>query len=367
MASGLIDPRIASVVARRVAGDRVGEDTHLIAALGEHLDVAVPRSEQLVAEASGIPPPPPVAWSVVSRGAWAEANIRGMTTMLEPLTDRVSTRLETLPWGVRMAQRALVSAELGGLLGFVSKRVLGQYDLLVSEEGRLASQRKGARSLRRRGIAPGTVLYFVGPNMVETQGRLGFVPEDFALWVALHEVTHRFQFAGVPWLADRFFSLLSAYFESVDLDARKLAGRLTEAARALAARSVPPEERNAVYLLATAEQRLVLDDIQALMAVVEGHGNYVMDSVGARVIPSFGQMRSLFERRRAQQTAVQRAVGHVIGLEMKLRQYEMGQRFCREVVTLGGPGALARLWVAPESFPSLSELREPRLWLKRTA
>lgn len=367
MASGLIDPRIATGVARRVAGDVAFKDSHLVEVLEEELERAVPRSEELVAEASGIPAPPPVAWSVVDRGAWAEANIRGMTTMLAPLTDRVSGRLEALPWGARLAQRGLVSVELGALVGFISKRVLGQYDLLVSPEGRPASRKQGARVARRRGIAPGTVLYFVGPNMVETQRRLGFVPEDFALWVSLHEVTHRFQFAGVPWLADRFFSLLGAYFDSVELDARKLAGRLSEAARSLAARRVPPDERNPVYLLATPEQRLLLDDIQALMAVVEGHGNFVMDTVGARVIPSFARMRFLFERRRAQQTALQRAIGHVIGLEMKLRQYELGQRFCQEVVSSGGPAALARLWVGPESFPTLDELREPQLWLKRIA
>ena len=103
------------------------------------------------------------------------------------------------------------------------------------------------------------------------------------------------------------------------------------------------------------------------MAVVEGHGNYVMDSVGERVIPSFKRMRGVFERRREQTRGLQRAVQYVIGLEMKLRQYELGQSFCKEVVARRGPEALSKLWVGPDSFPTMAELREPDRWLQRIA
>ena len=146
-----------------------------------------------------------------------------------------------------------------------------------------------------------------------------------------------------------------------------LAGRISTAARRLLSGSVPPEERNPIYLLASDEQRRSLDDLQALMAVVEGHGNYVMDAVGKEVIPSFPRMRRVFERRREQTTMLQRAINHVIGLEMKLRQYELGQTFCETVVATDGPRALRRLWTSAESFPSLAELREPQTWLRRVA
>ena len=334
-------------------------------ALISDLQIAVPRSEDLVAEASGIPRPPPVRWAVVDRGTWADANITGMTSMLEPLTDKVGQRLETLPLQARLAQRVLVSAEIGALLGYVSRRVLGQYDVLMSEEARETGIRPRRRPPRR--LAPGTVLYFLGTNMIETGRRHSFVPQDFSLWVALHEVTHRFQFAGVPWLPDRFFGLIRGYFDSLDLDAGTLSERFKAAIRRFSDRSLPPEERNPVYLFASPEQRLMLDDIQALMAVVEGHGNYIMDTVGSRVIPTFPRMRELFERRREQTNPLQRIVGHLIGLEMKLKQYELGQRFCGEVVRRGGEEALAYLWSAPESFPRLAELREPERWLSRVA
>ena len=356
----LIEPRIARTVARRFAGEGPGSDSYLVQRLRHDLDDAVPTSERLVAEARGIPAPPPVSWGLIDRAAWADANIASMTTLLRPLAERVGSRMEEFPWAVRLAQRALVSVEVGVLLGYVSRRVLGQYDLLVPPE-------EPARRLRRlRGPAP-PVLLFVAPNIIETEQRFGFVPRDFALWVALHEVTHRFQFDGVGWLRPRFLELVSSYLNSVNLDARTLARRLASAGGSLMSRSLPPEERNPVYLLASEEQRSVLNDIQALMAVVEGHGNYVMDSVGAKVIPSFARMRRVFERRREQTSRMQRAVQHVLGLEMKLRQYELGQSFCDRVTAARGPEVLSKLWVGPDSLPTLEELREPDGWLSRVA
>jgi coenzyme F420 biosynthesis associated uncharacterized protein len=345
----LIDPWIARTVARRLTGDDGLAGSYLLERLERDLAAAVPRAEDLVAQESGIPRPPPVRWRLIDRNVWAESNIDSLSTLISPLARRVGARLDAAPIPVRLAQRTVVSAEIGALLGYVSRRVLGQYDLLVPGDG------------------DGAMLYFVGPNMVETERRYGFVPEEFALWVALHEVTHRFQFAGVPWLKRRFFSLVERYFDLVELDARGLAKRLSEGAVRLARRAVPPEERNPIYLLASPEQRVVVDDIQALMAVVEGHGNFVMDHVGERVIPSFHRMRVIFERRRQQTTRLQRIFNHAIGLEMKLRQYELGRDFCDGVVAQGGASALGRLWESEEGFPSLAELRRPALWLRRVA
>ncbi|HEX2296357.1 MAG TPA: zinc-dependent metalloprotease [Actinomycetota bacterium] len=358
----LIEPGIAAAIARRVAGTPAGASTELLDDLHASLARAVPRSEELVEAASGIPAPPPVRWAVVDRGSWAEANIAGMSALLDPLVRRVADRLAKVPLPVRLAQRGLVSAEVGLLLGYVSRRVLGQYDLLVPETPS-GPTRRG----RRSSIAPGTTLYFVGPNMVETARRHDFVPDEFALWVALHEVTHRFQFAGVPWLRPRFFGLVEEYLGSLDVDARGLASRLAGAAREVRARSLPPDQRHPMFLLATPAQRATLERLQAMMTVVEGHGNFVMDLVGARVIPSFQRMRRTFERRRQQPGPVQSAFNHLIGLEMKLRQYEVGQRFCEEVFRRGGGGAVARLWSSPDELPTLAELREPESWLRRVA
>lgn len=361
--SRLIEPSIAVAIARRVAGPTPNVTADSLHALQLELSDAVSRSEELVATASGIAAPPPVRWGVVDRASWAEANIAGMSALIQPLANRVGERVDKLPLPVRLAQRGIVSAEIGVLLGYISRRVLGQYDLLVPEVA------PGSKRVRRRGsrIPAGTALYFVGPNMIETARRHDFVSHEFSLWVALHEVTHRFQFAGVPWLRDRFFSLVESYMGTMDLDARGLASRLAGAAREVAARSVPPDQRHPMFLLASPEQRRTLEQLQALMTVVEGHGNFVMDLVGARVIPSFGRMRETFERRRAQPGPVQRAFNHLIGLEMKLRQYEVGQRFCEDVYRRGGAPAIEGLWASPEELPTLAELREPELWLRRVA
>ena len=357
--SKLVDPSLASIVARRIAGRGPHESSDLLDRLKRDLDTAVPYAEELVAQESRIPAPPPVKWGVIDRATWAETNISSMTALLNPLVQKVAKRLDAMPFAARMAQRALVSVEVGVLLGYVSRRVLGQYDLLVPESDKV---RPG-----RRKALDGASLYFVGPNLVETQRRYDFVPQDFALWVALHEVTHRFQFEGVPWLRERFLTLVRSYVDTVDLDARGLAKRLRSAASQLISKQTPPEERNPMYLLASPEQRLALNDIQALMAVVEGHGNYVMDAAGTRVIPSLGRMRDIFDKRKENLGYLQKVVGSAIGLDMKLRQYELGQRFCEAVVAGGGSGALSRLWIGPEQLPSLDELNNPSRWLARVA
>ena len=139
------------------------------------------------------------------------------------------------------------------------------------------------------------------------------------------------------------------------------------AARKLVSRSTPEEERNPVYLFATEEQRVMLDRMQALMAVVEGHGNYVMDAVGAEVIPTFKRMRQRFDKRRENTHLIARVINNAIGLEMKLRQYELGQQFCESVVERGGRDALAQLWSSPSNLPSMDELKTPERWVTRVA
>lgn len=354
----LIDPRIALAVAKRVAGDSNMQGSYLLERLHRDLDAAVPRSEGLVAEFSGIPAPAPVQWGMIDRVGWVDVNIKGMTQLLGPIHDKIGKRLDQVPLPARLLQTGAVSAEVGLLLGYISRRVLGQYDLLVAEEP--VTRRFGKST-------PAASLYFVGPNMVETERRFGFIPEEFALWVALHEVTHRFQFEGVPWLRPRFLSLVHGYLGSVDLDAKGLAQRFAMAVKKVASRDVPAEEKSPMYLFANDEQKKVLDQIQALMAVVEGHGNFVMDTIGERVIPSFKQMRHVFQRRRQQQSVIQRVVAQAIGLEMKLRQYELGQAFCERVVERRGLDALGALWTDPDRFPTMNELREPDSWLTRVA
>ena len=204
--------------------------------------------------------------------------------------------------------------------------------------------------------------------MVETERAYGFVPEDFALWVSVHsdhpQVPVR---PGVPWLRQRFFGLMSEYLDTMNLDPRKLTERAKEGVARLHDRSLPAEEKSPVYLLSSPEQRVVMDKIQALMSVVEGHGNFVMDAVGEDVIPSFRRMRHVFEGRRKHTGIAQRVINNVLGLEMKMRQYEIGREFCDHVAERGGLDAVARIFADEDAFPTMRELKSPESWLRRVA
>ena len=347
----LIEPWIARPVAARLTGDRDLRRSYLLERLQRDLERVVPLAEELVKSGAGTPQPPPVQWRLIDRAVWAEANIHGLEILLAPLADKVAQRMSSVPWPAQVAQRTVVSVEVGALLGYLSRRVLGQYDLLVTDAG----------------TADDALLYFVGPNLIETERRFGFVPEDFILWVALHEVTHRFQFAGVAWLRPHFLGLVERYVSSLDIDPRSFASRLKQAVRRLLDPKLPAEEKNPAYLLAGDEQRETLDRLQALMAVVEGHGNFVMDRVGAPVIPSLDRMRDLFDARRAQVGRAQRAINYALGLELKLRQYELGRDFCEAVYGRAGLPGISALWESPGNLPTMKELRAPQLWLERLA
>jgi coenzyme F420 biosynthesis associated uncharacterized protein len=207
----------------------------------------------------------------------------------------------------------------------------------------------------------------VEPNLDDAVRTLDADREELVRWVALHEVTHALQFAGVPWLREHLAAMIRELTESltVSIDpsrVRRLPSRddlrgLVEAVR----------EGNLVSFVAGEDQKLLLDRIQATMALVEGHAEHVMDAVGAQVLPSLPRLRSAMDRRRESQGVIARLVARLIGLDLKLRQYVVGKRFCDAVVERGGVEALNRAWIAPANLPSLAELDDPDAWLARTA
>ena len=110
----------------------------------------------------------------------------------------------------------------------------------------------------------------------------------------------------------------------------------------------------------------LVERMQAVMSLIEGHAEHTMDAVGAEVLPSLPALRAAMNRRRESRGLPWRVLEKLLGLEMKLRQYEVGRRFCDAVVAEGGPQALARVWSGPEQLPSTQELAQPALWLART-
>ena len=240
----------------------------------------------------------------------------------------------------------LVGAELGVLLGILGKRVLGQFDLLVPEED-----------------VGGQVLY-VGPNILAIEKRFNFSPGPFRLWVALHEVTHRMQFTGVPWLRGYFLSLVDETLEGIDPDPRRLLDALTRAIDALRKGEDPLAEGGLVGLFASDKQRATLKKVQGLMCLLEGHGNVVMDRIGADHVPGQARMSSVLRARR-QASGGQKLFARLTGMEMKMQQYEQGEKFVAAIEDKAGPRAVDEAWKAPDNIPSIEEIRDPDAWLER--
>jgi len=247
------------------------------------------------------------------------------------------------------AGRSVSGAELGLVLAFMSTRVLGQYDLLLTDEA--ADEQD--------------VIYYVGPNVVELERRHGFAPREFRLWLALHEVTHRTQFTGVPWLRAHFVDLVDRGLEAVAADPRRVLDAIRRAAEGIRSGQNPLDEVGLVGLVATPEQLDALRRIQALMSLLEGHGDVTMDRAGASVVPGAERFSRVLRERRQQAKGATRLLQHLLGLEAKLRQYAEGERFVNAVESAGGPELFSRVWRGPEWLPSLEEIRDPGAWIAR--
>jgi coenzyme F420 biosynthesis associated uncharacterized protein len=269
---------------------------------------------------------------------------------------------------MRSSTRALTGAQAGTLLGYVGQRVLGQYDLpLPGPDQAAASLSNGSQPA---GVRPGLshdgegTVWYVVPNIVATERRHGFRPRDFRLWIALHETAHRRQFRGVPWLPGHLQGLLDAYLGSVEVDdeaLKRLAGRV----QGLARRAIAGERFELLDFLVTPEQRVIVDRVQATMTVLEGHGEFVMDQLGARLVPGHQHMHDTLRARRNSPGAVDRLIQQLLGFRQKLDQYAMGERFVRRLFDRGGMDAVNQVFAAPDALPTLDEVRDPDRYLAR--
>jgi coenzyme F420 biosynthesis associated uncharacterized protein len=324
-----------------------GRDPLVASYLGASLDAdfggLTVVAEELVAEHTGLHPAGHVRAVVLDRREWVDSNLASMRNMLDPLMQRFGERMAHNPFAP--IGRRIAATELGGLLGYVAQRVLGQYDLLVPDDR-------------------GEAVYYVGANVLALEKRFAFRPRDFRLWIAIHEVTHRAQFMGVPWMREYFLSLVQQVFELVDPDPRTLTRAMSNAVEAIRRGQNPLDEGGLVSLIATPEQRGVLGQVQALMSLLEGHGNVVMTDLGRRHVAGEERMSRVLHQRR-QAGGITQQVQKLLGLEQKMRQYEVGEKFVRGVLELGGPRAIDHAWVSPENLPLLAELDDPGTWLTR--
>jgi coenzyme F420 biosynthesis associated uncharacterized protein len=298
---------------------------------------------------------------VVDRPDWIRANVESFKAVAEPLLDAVLERGGNRPSGVVAAVGSRAAGlEVGGLLGYLATRVLGQFELLGPPPGEVRSTTPGE--------PPAGRLTLVAPNIVATERTLRVDPGDFRLWVCLHEVTHRTQFAAAPWLYGHVQALLREFVLASELDTAALLGRLREAATSVAGAARGRGGRlSLVELMQTPEQRAVLDRLTGLMSLLEGHADVVMDAVGPAVVPSVALIRERFDQRRRSAGSIEGMIRRLLGVEMKMRQYAEGARFVRAVVDEIGMSGLNTVWTSADRLPSGVEIRDPQRWLDRMA
>jgi coenzyme F420 biosynthesis associated uncharacterized protein len=287
----------------------------------------------------------------ISRRDWVSSNISSMRALLDPVLERAGAGLGPLRPAVKLTVGLVLTTEVGMVIGYLAQRVLGQYELVLLDES--------AHDRPPR-------LLFVLPNLGEAVRAFGAEEREFVTWVTLHEVTHAVQFSGVPWLQGHLSGLVRELLQGAEIrldSSRKLhwpsrseVNRIGEALR----------RGDFISLVASPAERSVLDRVQAVMAVIEGHAEHVMDAVAPDLLPSLPRLRESLNRRRRSQSTLSRIVGRLLGLDLKLRQYEQGKSFCDAVVLEGGTTALQHVFSSPAALPTLTELGDPRAWLART-
>jgi coenzyme F420 biosynthesis associated uncharacterized protein len=368
------DLAIATAVKLAPRGPAVTRDEAFGAV--RHLRELAVEAEDHVAAFTGMKAPHPhEPASVVDRTGWVKANVGGFQIVMQPLLDKmIASRAGKLGGPALTAIGSRVTgAQVGLLLAYLSGKVLGQYELFLPPAN-------GRTRLGR--------LTLVAPNIVSAERQLEVDPRDFRLWVCVHEVTHRTQFTAVPWLRSHVQDEIAAFLAASDLDAAAMMGRLRAVADAVrenlrqrghvggdvrdavagvGAAADAEAERVASLLdaIQTPEQRAILSRLTAVMTLLEGHGEYVMNGVGPDVIPTVEEIGRRFGERRRGQNPADRLVRKLFGLDVKARQYAEGSAFVKAVVDRAGMVAFNRVWTSPNTLPTKAEIANPQSWMSR--
>jgi coenzyme F420 biosynthesis associated uncharacterized protein len=348
-ASSMVDWDLAGRTARRLISPGPATTREEADAVVRDLHEAAARAVSHVERLTGLratPGGPAPEVAVVDRPGWVDANTQGMATLLDPLVDALAEKQDSRPGPLATAigSRA-TGVQAGGILAFLSSRVLGQYEV----------------------FGTGGRLLLVAPNIVATERKLGVDPADFRLWVCLHEATHQLQFTAVPWLRGHLESEIAEFVDATDLTPDVMRQRLQDLLRSLgeAIRGEDGESEGLLALIRDPRQRAVLDRVTAVMSLVEGHAEYVMDGVGPDVVPTVRTLRKRFAQRRKGRGPLDRVLRRLLGLEQKMKQYAEGRIFVGGVVDLVGMEGFNRVWEGPENLPRIEELTAPERWVER--
>ncbi|MFE4518781.1 zinc-dependent metalloprotease [Kitasatospora sp. NPDC056783] len=315
---------------------------------------------------------------VVDRPGWVRANVAGFRTVVQPLVEKLQARrANSATAGVfgAVGEKA-TGIEVGALLAFLATKVLGQYETFAPAEPPLEAPDSPAAlfdkpRLGPDGPGPGRLL-LVAPNIVHVERELDVDPSDFRLWVCLHEETHRTQFTAVPWLRDHIQSEVQSFLAETDVDPGALLERLRDAAGAFGGLPGGGRESassgNLLEIVQSPAQREILGRLTAVMSLLEGHADVVMDGVGPAVVPTVAEIREKFQQRRDRgANRLDLLLRRLLGMDAKLRQYQDGAVFVRGVVEQVGMEGFNRVWTSPNTLPTKDEIHDPAAWVARVA
>ncbi len=311
----------------------------------------VKRSEPLIADYLGVQLPAPISRVYVfDRREWLEANFVSFEQLFRPIEaiyERNGGANGAMAILLGDLNSKVLGTQIGALLGYLARRVLGQYDLsLLSPD----PETRGA-------------LYYVEANISQVQAGLGLNDEDYRLWIALHETTHAFEFEAYPWVRAHFNDLLQQYFDQLNTQLESLGSGLIH----LAGRVAQSFGTGTHWIEAvqTPQQRVIFDKLQALMSLVEGYGNHVMNVVGRQLLPSFDTIEQRIAERLQTRPLVEQLFNRLTGMDLKLAQYQQGEAFVNAVVDARGITFAARVWERVEHLPTMGEIRNPQQWVSR--
>ena len=337
-------------LAGRLAGSYPLGETYHRSALEADMTRLTHRVSLLVPEATGLSLPGEPTTVVIGRAEWIERNVASFSHLMEPVQRQLAEKIDQTSAGGRGAAiftQKMMQAEMTAVLGVIARRVLGQYELVLPTG------------------EDGDVVTYVGPNIMQIERAHQFRPEEFRFWVALHELTHRAQFQGVPWLRDYFMSLVADLVEQSKPEPGRLNRVIDEMSRRRGAGNPVIDERGLLGLFASSEQRVVIDKVQALMSLLEGHGHVVMDRLGRDHLRSQERMSKVLKARRKDKRTA--AFFRLTGLEMKMNQYLMGETFIKTVEREAGWDTIGHAFRGVGSLPTLEEIGDPGRWLRRVA
>jgi coenzyme F420 biosynthesis associated uncharacterized protein len=286
---------------------------------------------------------------VVDRRGWIQANADGFAQVLSPLIDRLQEKKGAPSPMAEAVGSRVTGLEVGTLLGFMSSKVLGQFDPFYAPPGSAEAGR----------------LLLVAPNIVHAENEMHVERADFRLWVCLHEETHRVQFTAVPWMRDHIHDQIEELVGGIEVDPGKLAALLGEGVKRLGDVLRGADDVSLLELFASARQREILDRVTAVMSLLEGHADVVMDGVGPEVIPTVDHIRRRFNERRKGSSYVDRVLRRLLGLDAKMAQYRNGAAFVRGAIDEVGMEGFNAVWAEPANLPTRPEIGDPAAWVRR--